>query len=218
MKRLLLISVSVMILSFESFSDTVFPYQPYNDIVWLNLLHYVKSTSLINPKSDFFLSNQGYKNPKAEYETTLKLLQDNSLSGNKSIQCTYPARTEFILKHEHNIKLPKQKCDEYDEFNTNVPIDYIELGFAAENNKSPISMMGHAFLVLNGTKDNIEKKHIFAYSANISDISTLDLVFDGLLFGLNGAYVLKPYNTYATKYLQHEQRSIWKFRLDLNQA
>lgn len=217
MKNLLFISVLVTIFSFKSFAGTDFLYQPYNDIEWLNLLHYESGVSLIDKNSEFFLSEQGYKNPKIEYEKTLELLQDNSLSGNNSIQCSYPARTEFILKHETNIKIKKEKCAEYNEFDNSVPIDYIEIGFASENNTSPISMMGHTFLVLNGNKQNVERKHIFAYSANLNNVSTFSLIFDGLFFGLNGAYVLKPYSAYSSKYINEENRSIWKFRLDLTQ-
>ena len=216
MRKVVFVSVFATILSFESFASTDFLHQPYNDIEWLNLLHYENKVSLIDKNSDFFLSEQGYKNPQLEYEKTLELLNDKSLSGAKSIQCSYPARTEFILKHEPTIILSKEKCTEYNEFYTSVPIDYIEIGFAAENNKSPISMMGHTFLILNGyTQNKVEKKHIFAYSANLQGVSTFDLIFDGLFLGLNGAYVLKPYTTYSSRYIQQEQRSIWKFRVDL---
>ncbi len=203
-----------MFVSVKAFADTDVFYNPYNDQEWLNLLHYENGVSLIHKNSDFFLSDIGYKSPEQEYKKTLELLQDKSLSGNKSVQCIYPARTEFILKHE-NIKLHKEKCPEYDTFNKSVPIDSVEIGFASENNKSPISMMGHTFLVLTGVENNIEKRHIFAYSANISDVSVPSLFIDGLFFGLNGAYVLKPYRNYSKFYLYQEQRSIWKFKLDL---
>jgi hypothetical protein len=215
MKKLLPItSVFVMVAFGNVFADTDVSYKPYNDPEWLNLLHYDGGVSLIDKDSDFFLSTTGYKNPEQEYKKTLDLLQDKSLVGDKSIQCAYPARTAFILKHE-KIKLDRTKCPDYDTFNKSVPIDYIELGFAAENNKSPVSMMGHAFLVFYGETNNVPRRHIFAYSANITDVSITSLVVDGIFMGLNGAYVLKPYDTYSRFYLDHEQRSIWKFKLDL---
>ena len=216
MKKLLFVSVFAMLISLKAVAGADISYKPHEDVEWLNLLHYENGVSLIHKDSDFFLSDNGYKDPEQEYKKTLELLKDKSLSGDKSIQCAYPARTEFILKHEH-ITIHKEKCSEYETFNQNVPIDYVEIGFASENNKSPVSMMGHAFLVLTGTRNNIERRHVFAYSANITNVSMFSLVIDGLFMGLNGAYVLKPYRNYSQFYLQQEQRSIWKFKLDLNQ-
>ena len=209
-----LLSVFVGGVLFNASANTDILYQPYNDIEWLNLLHYDKGVSLIQKDSDFFLSDVGYKNPEQEYKKTLRLLLDKNLVGEKSIQCRYPARTEFIIKHE-KIKIHKEKCIDYDIFNKNVPIDNVEIGFASENNKSPISMMGHAFLVLNGKDSGVERKHIFAYSASVNDVSIYSLIVDGLFFGLKGLYVLKPYSVYSNFYLQQEQRSIWKFKLNL---
>ncbi|MCM1294478.1 MAG: DUF4105 domain-containing protein [Muribaculaceae bacterium] len=188
---------------------------PYDSDIWKNLLHYDKGRSLINSDSSFFLSGNGYKLPESEYFETINQLQNSDLIGDNSIQCRYPARTRFILQHNPELKISHQNCDGYQEFINKVPIDKIEVAFAAENTMSPMSMMGHTFLILSGTHDGLNRKHAFGYSAFINDINPAGLVFNGLFFGLDGVYGLLPYDDYKSRYLLQENRSIWKFCLDL---
>lgn len=190
-------------------------FYPYQDQQWLNLLHYKKSKSLINKNSSFFISKNGYKDPKSEYFATLEQLKNEISDGDNSIQCKYPARTEFIINNQPKLKIKKQICNKYQEFIKKVPIEFIEIGFASENNDTAASMMGHSFLIMTGTSNNIERKHIFGYSAVTDNINFFKFIYNGFFSGLDGFYALFPYEKYRKKYLLDDERSIWKFKLDL---
>jgi len=85
---------------------------------WSNLLHYDKKKSVINSNSTFFLSNDGYKNPKSEYITTIKALFNDTIKDDNAIICKFPARINFISQ-KTNIDLHKlfpHKCNNYEEF------------------------------------------------------------------------------------------------------
>lgn len=189
----------------------------YDATDWKNLLHYSGKKSVINADSDFFLSPEGYKDPKAEYFSTLKAITDSNISkGNQHAICRYPARFNYIL-HSLNLKtdyFPKPKCTEYSEYLQKVPIDTVSVVFASENNISPSSMMGHTFIKLSGTNKNGRKEHSFSYFAALNNID-LKFYIDVLTVGIDGAYVLSPYSEKSAEYLYKEKRSLWEFDLKL---
>ncbi len=100
----------------------------YESNEWQRLLHFEKNKSSIHKKSNFFLSKNGYKNPKDEYFATIEKFFDELNSQNKfaqnspnfeqnspknsqnqilktpqnaenSIRCAYPARLYFIAQN-----------------------------------------------------------------------------------------------------------------------
>lgn len=193
-----------------AWANTDFIY-PTKDIEWLNLLHYSGSKSQIDKNSNFFLSDTGYKNPKAEYIATAQAL----VAPSSTIHCRYPARANFIKKHNPHIKYSLSKCNEYLQFVDKVPVDSVAVVFAAENSQSPASMMGHSFLLLGG-KNEQSPQHAFGYMAKINDVNPIRYILGGLFFGLDGFYQLTPYIKQKQEYLNNQQRSLWQFELMLD--
>ncbi len=187
----------------------------YHSKEWLNLLHYHNGRSVINPDSTFFLSEEGYKNPKAEYIATVTAILDKK---NKAF-CEYPARTNFIIS---SMKLnPSEfdflQCTEYQEYLKKVPMDTISIIFASENNQSPSSMLGHTFLKISGYDNNsVTRQHSFSYFAALDNANSLNFYIDVMTVGLDGAYILSPYQIKAGEYLFEEKRSLWEFELKLS--
>ncbi len=111
---------------------------------WRALLHYDKYQSSIHKTSPFFLHKKGYKNPKSEYEETLRLLfaknpnanVDSNANSNtksiaksstsfvvdsntKSIACIYPARMQaiktYITQNAHIYDIREGQLRLFDE-------------------------------------------------------------------------------------------------------
>lgn len=189
----------------------------YNSIEWKNLLHYDNGKSVINKESNFFLSSDGFRNPRTEYLATLKAMLANIKQGDNHAVCKYPARFDYILRSlklkKQDIKLPV--CNAYQEYQLKVPIDSVSVVFAAESNRSPSSMMGHSFLKLQGISNNIVREHSFSYFAALSGKNGLKFYVDVITTGIDGAYILSPYKNKVDEYLIGEKRSLWEFEINL---
>lgn len=185
------------------------------DINWKNLIHYENEKSVINHDSNFFLSSNGYRNSKAEYLATLKELFESNDVSDEHVICRYPARFEYILDKLGLSKndFPKVKCDAYEEYLNKVIFDDISIVFASESNTSPSSMMGHSFLKISGQ----EKTHAFSYFATFDRTTSFDFFIKAFVGGVNGSYVLSSYSEKENEYLYNEKRSLWEFKLKLNQ-
>lgn len=209
MKYFLSVFALVMI-PILAWANTDFVYPEY-DIEWLSLLHYSGSKSQIDKDSDFFLSDAGYKIPKAEYIATVQAL----IAPGSTIHCKYPARAHFIRQYNPHIKYSLSQCKEYLEFVDKVSADSVSVVFAAENSRSPVSMMGHSFLLLSD-KTNPMSQHAFGYMAKVNDVNPVKYIVGGLFSGLDGFYQLTPYTKQKQEYLNNQQRSLWQFELLLN--
>lgn len=192
----------------------------YESQEWKDLLHYDGSQSVINSGSNFFLSPTGHHNPKAEYISTLKALTDDKEQGDNHAICRYPARFDYIL-NKLNLskeKFPKVQCKAYQEYLDKVPFDKVAVVFAAENNISPSSMMGHSFLKISGNNESGYKEHSFSYFASMDKTASLKFYVDVMTIGIDGAYILSPYREKENDYLYGEKRSLWEFNLEMNQT
>lgn len=185
------------------------------DSDWQNLLHYENGKSVINQGSNFFLSSDGYQDSKAEYLATLKELFGSNITRDNHAICRYPARFEYILDKLNLSKndFPKVKCDAYEEYLDKVIFDDVSIVFASESNTSPSSMMGHSFLKVSGQ----EKTHAFSYFATFDRTTSFDFFIKAFVGGVDGAYVLSSYSKKENEYLYNEKRSLWEFKLKLNQ-
>lgn len=202
--------------TFEQLKELSLP-ETYSSVEWKNLLHYDNEKSVINKESNFFLSSDGFKNPQAEYLATLKAITENIKQQDNHAICKYPARFDYIL---HSLNLKKQDfnlpiCKDYQEYRKKVPIDSVSVVFAAESNRSPSSMMGHAFLKLQGTNENGLKEHSFSYFAAFNIENSLQFYIDIITTGIDGAYILSPYKNKIDEYLIGEKRSLWEFDINL---
>ncbi len=190
----------------------------YNSSYWKNLIHYENDNSVINADSDFFLSSNGSKKPKDEYDATLKAILNPANENNSHVICRYPARFNYII-NALNLKksdFPNPKCTDYQEYRKKVPFENISIVFAAENNQSPSSMLGHTFLKISGQIEGVPKQHAFSYFAALDNSNSLRFYADVITTGLDGAYILSPYRSKADEYLLGENRSLWEFELKLS--
>ncbi len=192
----------------------------YESQEWKNLLHYDGNKSVINSDSTFFLSPEGYNNPRAEYLATLKAMSDSDVQDDGHAICRYPARFEYILSKLKLSKndFPKVKCKAYREYLEKVPFDKVAIVFAAENNISPSSMMGHTFLKISGKNSKGYKEHAFSYFAAVDKADSLQFYIDVMTVGIDGAYILLPYREKENDYLYGEKRSLWEFDLKMTPA
>lgn len=189
----------------------------YESQEWKNLLHYDGNKSVINSDSNFFLSPVGHYNPKEEYLATIQALLNNQIKDDNHAICRYPARFNYILNKLNLSKkdFPDVKCTKYQEYLDKVPFDNVAIVFAAENNVSPSSMMGHTFLKIAGKNSTGYKEHAFSYFATFDETNSLRFYINVLTTGISGAYALLPYREKETDYLYNEKRSLWEFNLNL---
>ncbi len=187
----------------------------YKSSDWHNLLHYEKGKSVIDKNSAFFLSPEGYKNPKAEYIATIKEFLNTDNLNDKHAICRYPARFNYILQtlNLSDDKFPKPNCYYYTEYKNKVPFEKISIIFAAENNISPSTMLGHSFLKIEGQN----KAHSFSYFAAFDTTNSLNFYTKVLTSGIDGMYILSPYRVKQNEYINKEKRSLWEFELQLNE-
>lgn len=183
---------------------------------WEILLHFHANTFQI--KDPTFFINDIPSSPTEELHRTLNLLTENTQSSQDFV-CRFPARYNWIkinftsmLQDQETPSL--EKCDSYQEYLEKVPVEKIYLVFAAENISSPLSMMGHVFLMLEGSDENgIKRQHAFSYFAVINSLNPLSLVIESLFTGQEGRFGLSPYQQSLLNYTEAEGRSVWEYEL-----
>ena len=184
----------------------------YNDLPqnfrnkWEALLHYGHGRSALSSDSNFFLSNNGATNPASELLATI-----NSFEKDPSYKCQFPARTYLLFE-----QLPDASCSGYLEYKEFVSAESISLVFASESETSPVSSMGHVFLVLEGhNAKGLYKRHAVAFVADTS--VSQNLLIEFLKDSIIGRYVLNPYDDLIYNYVSEEQRSLWEYKLNLSE-
>lgn len=216
----ILVVIVLCLISFEVFANPVMDYQNPKDISfvsnlmeWKHLLHYENNKSVVTDNS-FFLSSNGKVNPKEELKKTIQEYITPTFLEDEDVVCKFPARVHFIKKY---FKLPTRKnvsvCRKYREYDEKVAFDNVFIIFAAENNFSPSSMMGHSFLKMEGNSSI----HAFSYFATFNKMNMFKLYAKVLTSGIDGLYMLSPYSDKQNEYINKENRSLWEFKLKLNQ-
>ncbi|PAF45769.1 DUF4105 domain-containing protein [Helicobacter sp. 11S02629-2] len=226
--------------NYESLEHTLQEKRLYNADTWKNLLHYDGSNSAINKKSNFFLSKQGYKSPKAEYDVfvkeifkNLKDFKANDIKDfNSTALCRYPARTYFITKALDDESLDKdvlsyqENCKDLQDFLNIVPIDSVYIEFAAESDILPGSSMGHSFLRLQGKlkkdvkldgldlKKDTLRQYALGYFALMGDSFNPADYLKAVLGNMKGTFGLSPFDSAKSDYLDNQQRSVYSYKID----
>lgn len=191
----------------------------YEKNEWKSLLHFknelhIKDKNFINSIENFSLKN--------EMELTIKGFFENAdkyEDKNKHFQCRFPARFLFI-KNELNLQneiFPEINCTKFEEYKVKAPVDKIYMVYASDNVKNPSSMMGHTFLKFEG-KNNLKeiKSHSISFYTSINTINLIELFYENFISGMDGIFVLRPYNETLEQYIKNEKRNVWEFQLKLN--
>lgn len=185
------------------------------DEKWLSLLHFKNGKPQIND-SRFILSANRFS-PQNELIETLTLILDD----NKSAKCRFPARY-FYLSHFIDFgELSFEKiaeCDALKQYSELVPFDKINLIYASEVLASASSMMGHSFLNASGQNINQNNvSHSISFFTELSSFNPITLIYDGLISGMDGLLLVRPYQKDLTRYREVEGRNVWSLELDVSE-
>jgi len=179
---------------------------------WLGLLHLKDGQPQIrDPK--FILSGDEFSSLN-EMNETIKLFQIDNYG-----ICRFPARYHF-LNHHLDLgtlrNIGNAQCREFNKFNDAVPFDQINLIFASEVLSSASSMMGHSFLNVSGKnyKSN-QVSHSISFFSEFSTFNPFKLIYDGIIGGMNGFLIVRPFSKDYERYLEIEGRNLWSFELDI---
>jgi len=201
----------------------------HKNTTWLALMHY-KKRMLLGLESevdsaDFFLSDSGKFEPKAELFATLAAffsLQPVKPS-KYNPQCRFPARYKWLKKQLKfdDTKLPVQVCEDLKTYYTAMAPESLTVVFPSTHPNSPSSMFGHTLLRVN-KKGQTDKTRMLAFSINYAaQIDPEEGMFSYTVLGLSGGFpgkfMLLPYYVKLREYGQIENRDLWEYDLNLNQ-
>lgn len=186
-----------------------------NDKTWKSLLHLdVNSNPLIN--SPTFLLSYNDFSTKNELIKTLEAFKEDKIN-----ICKYPARYTFLSEYKKlNIeKFNLNRCSQFKKYIDNTGTNNISLVFVSENVTNPSSMMGHVFFKLNGVNSKGNPVHnAVSFYTVIDTFNLLYLAIESTLIGMDGFFVLKPYNKQIYNYVVNEDRNIWEYKLKLSKS
>lgn len=189
---------------------------------WHKLIHYKKNIlghkSIVDGK-DFFLHEDGVKDPEKEFVATiLKFKNPNLLWGKykQPIQCAFPERFRFI-NSLNLIEFKKVKCHQFEEWKNGINAESITLVFSSSYPNNPASLFGHTFIRFNQTgKKNDLLDYGVAYSADVNDSDWAPFyAYKGLFGGYPGFYEISKYYQLVNTYISAESRDLWEFDLNI---
>ena len=189
--------------------------QLYLNKTWQALLHVRSGKPSINdPK---FILSLGQFSAKSEMVATLNAFK---LAPDKTY-CRFPARILF-LSHYLPIDIEAldaaENCTEFKKYQRFVPFDNLNLVFASEVLSSASSMMGHTFLNAEGL--NFKSNHVshsISFFTEFSSFNPVKLIYDGLIGGMKGFFIVRPYLVDLKRYNDEEGRNVWSYQLTLDE-
>ena len=196
------------------------------DTQWRALLHYDQLVSRISPnsraaESDFFLSEAGKTDPRAELEATLRaMLSAEPLDDTHAI-CRFPARFLWLSKKSEltSLLFPKPACQRFRQWYDAISAQGITLIFPASFVNNPASAFGHTFLRLDhGSADDDTRLLDYAadFAAATHGENALLYAIKGIFGGFDGFFSVGPFYKKVEKYSDLENRDIWEYHLNLN--
>jgi hypothetical protein len=174
---------------------------------WLNLLYYEKilagyQSSAVS--ANFFVSEKGRENPKLEYETSLRLVQENDIH----FKTKFPLRYKYIarqnnLKYEPVVVITKN-------------VTNVILAYPNRYMQNPVSMFGHIFLALETEQGLLDSKILHYVADTRGDQQGLAYAVKGLTGGYQGAFYAEDYYKKIKEYNYLEDREVWLYDLKLS--
>ncbi|MFN7905739.1 MAG: DUF4105 domain-containing protein [Pseudobdellovibrionaceae bacterium] len=189
---------------------------------WLRLGHYKKNIfgewqSAL--RGNFFLAPDGYKNPAAELDETLKSFFKDGPEETHA-QCRYLARFEWL---KQNLTIHPDdvfSCKEKEEWKKKFDATGVSLIFASADTASAASIYGHTFIKIIGRNQEHDRDLLnygVNYAARATDQEGLFYALKGLFGFYQGGYAMLPYHEKIREYVNVEGRDIWEYRLNINQ-
>jgi hypothetical protein len=199
--KIFIIFFPILFLFASNYENTALNLHLYNKSYWKYLLYFDGDKSRIKEKK-FFLSPNGYKNPKSELIYTIRYFIKTKN------RCKYPLRYEWLNKYLHFNFNTKCKIDKL--INS---IKNLKFVFASYKYNSAGSIFGHTFLKIETTKGN--------YAINFAaKIPKSDGLFKYIYSGISGKYISRfkkmNYSFKDIEYRNEEFRDIYEFKLNLS--
>ena len=181
---------------------------------WLKLLHYEKDggkyVSAVE-NEEFFLTQEGYKNPQAEYDEAVKLFNEK---GNTK-KCDFPARF-MVLSRLGEVKGSLDDCKEYQQFLSDVQPKAVTMLFTDAYMNNPSSMFGHTLFRIDTKRQGTQLlAHGANFGADTGDEQGPLYILKGLWGGYYGRFGVHPYYDVINLYNNIENRDIWEYGLNL---
>jgi len=186
---------------------------------WHLLLHMPQDESEIDDEN-FFLSAEGNVDAQAELDATIYALMNEEVFDDNSTACRFPARKFWLAQELSITDFPVTQCKDFDEMMKRIDPKSASLIFPAGFIQSPASMFGHTFLRIDSSYNSKMLSFAINYAANANTETENGFVFavKGLFGGYYGKYSLLPYYEKIKEYRDSEERDIWEYDLDLNEA
>lgn len=195
---------------------------------WKRLVHYRANlfgghTSEADAP-EFFLAQDGRKDPQAELEATLRgFFSPPAAEGVEHPLCRFPARFLWLDEQLHfdPAELPTQACPKLEEFWQRTQVKALTVVFSSYYLNNPSSAFGHTFLRMNkATSGSPERRALLDmgidYSANVPPKeNTLAYAVKGLTGMFPGTFRMLPYYYKVREYNDFESRDLFEYELDL---
>ncbi|MBI3621391.1 MAG: DUF4105 domain-containing protein [Nitrospirae bacterium] len=196
---------------------------------WQLLLHYTPTLSGgVVSRADgpaFFLSPEGHTDPQAELAATLgKFFTDDAVGRTaQQAQCAFPARYQWLKTRLQfdPARLPERTCERLDRWLGEINPAGVTLIFPSSYLNSPSSMFGHTLIRIDQRGQTPETRilsYVINYAANIDTDNALLYGVRGLTGGFEGYFSTMPYYLKVREYSDMENRDIWEYRLNFNDA
>lgn len=182
--------------------------QIYNSHIWKALLHIndnkpsIKSKDFILSLDDFSLKNELLKNIE-------------QIKKDKNYSCKFPARYLWLVSQYSELKQENIECKEFDEYLEKTNMSSMDLIFVSENIKNPSSMMGHIFFKINGFYDGKKRENAISFFTILNHFNIPLLAYESMIKGMNGYFILSPYQKQIFNYVNKEERNVWEYELNL---
>ncbi len=184
---------------------------------WLKLLHYQSQvfggyTGLVE-NDEFYISLNGRSNPLEELKAEI-----NAFSEGKSARCDFPARFEYLKKH-NLVEGDLSDCADYQQFMADVQPNGISVLFTNAYMNNPASLFGHTLIRIDTRRKGTQ---MLAHGTNFGADSGAEdgfiFAMKGLLGGYQGVFSISPYWSIINEYNNIENRDIWEYKLNLNES
>lgn len=180
---------------------------------WHSLLH-LKGLHPAITDPAFLLSSSNFS-PREELNALIAFYNASP----KTALCRFPARL-FWLHKQLNIsphQLNFDACPELGKYIDHVPFDGVEIVFASEVLSSASSMMGHVFLKAKGNNyRGTSVSHALSFFTEYTTINPFSIIYNGLVKGMPGFFIVRPYEKELSRYLNTEGRNVFEYSLALD--
>jgi len=190
---------------------------PWEDPQWLRLGHWKNGVS--DAAEGFFVAPSGRRDPRAEYEASLRALAAPDPGGGAAFRCRFPARAAWLAERAGVAPAPAD-CSKYEDWRRLLDAGSVSLIFASSYLDNPSSMFGHTFLRLErrATGGDPLRDNTLNYAAETGPDGGALFAVKGLLGRYPGRYTVMPYYMKIAEYNDMENRDLWEYRLALSSA